>query len=94
MHFRYSPKAEYMVLDFRVLPRLLDLFQNKSHLLKLYKTLHPEDTTETETCGSTIYMDDEYFSKSFAVSGAKLSRIFSPYLSGLLQKQGSKNAEA
>ena len=23
----------------------LDLFQNKSYLLKLYKTLHPEDTT-------------------------------------------------
>ena len=26
----------------------LDLFQNKSYLLKLYKTLHPEDTTVTE----------------------------------------------
>lgn len=26
----------------------LDLFQNKSYLLKLYRTLHPEDTTETE----------------------------------------------
>jgi len=26
----------------------LDLFQNKSYLLKLYKTLHPEGTTETE----------------------------------------------
>ena len=26
----------------------LDLFQNKSYLLKLYKTLHPEDTTTTE----------------------------------------------
>ena len=26
----------------------LDLFQNKSYLLKLYKTLHPEDTTSTE----------------------------------------------
>ena len=26
----------------------LDLFQNKSYLLKLYKTLHPEDTTATE----------------------------------------------
>ncbi len=26
----------------------LDLFQNKSHLLRLYKTLHPEDTTATE----------------------------------------------
>ena len=39
-------------------------------------------------------MDNEYFSKSFAVSGAKLSRIFSPYLPRLLQKQESKNAEA
>jgi hypothetical protein len=39
-------------------------------------------------------MDSEYFSKSFAVSGAKLSRIFSPYLPRLLQKQESKNAEA
>ncbi len=28
----------------------LDLFQNKSYLLKLYKTLHPEDTTATEDC--------------------------------------------
>ena len=26
----------------------LDIFQNKSYLLKLYKTLHPEDTTATE----------------------------------------------
>ncbi len=26
----------------------LDLFQNKSYLLKLYKTLHPEDSTATE----------------------------------------------
>ncbi len=26
----------------------VDLFQNKSNLLKLYKTLHPEDTTATE----------------------------------------------
>ena len=26
----------------------LDLFQNKSYLLKLYKTLHPEDTKATE----------------------------------------------
>lgn len=26
----------------------LDLFQNKGYLLKLYKTLHPEDTTATE----------------------------------------------
>lgn len=26
----------------------LDLFQNKSYLLKLYKTLHQEDTTATE----------------------------------------------
>lgn len=26
----------------------LDLFQNKNYLLKLYKTLHPEDTTATE----------------------------------------------
>lgn len=26
----------------------LDLFQNKHYLLKLYKTLHPEDTTATE----------------------------------------------
>ena len=26
----------------------LDLFQNKSYLLKLYKTLHSEDTTATE----------------------------------------------
>lgn len=81
----------------------LDLFQNKSYLLKLYKTLHPEDSTATEdsltdvtitnvltdnlyndlgfivnnkaddTCRGTIYMDSEYFSKSFAVSGTKLS---------------------
>ncbi len=39
-------------------------------------------------------MDSEYFSKSFTVSGAKLSRIFSAYLPRLLQKQESKNAKA
>ena len=39
-------------------------------------------------------MDSEYFSKSFAVSSAKLSRIFSAYLPRLLQKQESKNAKA
>ena len=26
----------------------LDLFQNKKYLLRLYKTLHPEDTAATE----------------------------------------------
>ena len=39
-------------------------------------------------------MDNEYFGKSFAVFGAKLSRIFSMYQSKLLQKQESENAEA
>ena len=102
----------------------LDLFQNKCYLLKLYKTLHPEDTTATEESltdvtienvltdnlyndlgfivenrlmiliRSTVYIDNEYFSKSFTVSGAKLSRIFSAYQSELLQKQESENAQA
>ena len=35
-------------------------------------------------------MDSEYFGKGFTVFGAKLSRIFSAYLSGLLQKQKVK----
>ncbi len=39
-------------------------------------------------------MDSEYFSKSFAVSSAKLSRIFSAHQPRLLQKQESKNAKA
>ena len=39
-------------------------------------------------------MDSEYFSKGFAVSGAKLSRIFSVYLPRLLQEQESKNVGA
>ena len=65
----------------------LDLFQNKSYLLKLYET--PDDSHR-----STVYMDNEYFGKSFAVFGAKLSRIFSMYQSKLLQKQESENAEA
>lgn len=42
----------------------------------------------------TVYMDNEYFSKGSAVSGAKLSRIFSAHQTKLLQKQESKNAEA
>ena len=48
----------------------LDLFQNKSYLLKLYKTLHPEDTTATEDSLTdvTIMMglfDSEQIIKSF-----------------------------
>ncbi len=41
----------------------------------------------------TVNMDNEYFSKSFAVFGARLSRIFSTYQPKLLQKQESENAE-
>ena len=33
---------------FNVISGLLNLFQDKSYLLKLYKTLHPEDTAATE----------------------------------------------
>ncbi|GFI02874.1 MAG: hypothetical protein HFI44_15560 [Lachnospiraceae bacterium] len=36
----------------------LDLFQNKSYLLKLYKTLHPEDTTATEDSLSNITIEN------------------------------------
>ena len=48
----------------------LDLFQNKSYLLKLYKTLHPEDITATEDSLTdvTIMMglfDSEQIIKSF-----------------------------
>ena len=48
----------------------LDLFQNKSYLLKLYKTLHPEDTAATEDSLTdvTIMMslfDEEQIMKSF-----------------------------
>ncbi len=39
-------------------------------------------------------MDNEYFSKSFTVSGTKLPRIFSAHQPKLLQEQESKNAEA
>ena len=34
----------------------LDLFQNKSYLLMLYKTLHPEDATATEDSLKAIQM--------------------------------------
>ena len=40
----------------------VDLFQNKHYLLKLYRTLHPEDITATEN--------------SLTESGTELSRIF------------------
>ena len=48
----------------------LDLFQNKSYLLKLYKTLHPENTiaTENSLTDATIMMslfDEEQIMKSF-----------------------------
>ncbi len=36
----------------------LDLFQNKSHLLRLYKTLHPEDTTATEDSVTDVTIEN------------------------------------
>lgn len=36
----------------------LDLFQNKSYLLKLYQTLHPEDTTATEESLTDITIEN------------------------------------
>ncbi len=39
----------------------LDLFQDKRNLLKLYKTLHPEDT-----------LDGKYFNPDTAVFGTEL----------------------
>ena len=36
----------------------LDLFQIKSYLLKLYKTLHPEDTTATEDSLTDITIEN------------------------------------
>ncbi len=36
----------------------LDLFQNKSYLLKLYKTLHPEDTDATEDTLDIVTIDN------------------------------------
>ena len=36
----------------------LDLFQNKSYLLKLYKTLHSEDTTATEDSLTDIIIEN------------------------------------
>ena len=36
----------------------IDLFQNKSYLLKLYKTLHPEDTTATEDSLTDITIEN------------------------------------
>ena len=49
----------------------LDLFQNKSYLLKLYQTLHPEDTTATEDTLTDITIENvltdnlyEYFQRT------------------------------
>ena len=36
----------------------LDLFQNKSYLLKLYKTLHPEDITATEDSLTNVTIEN------------------------------------
>lgn len=44
----------------------LDLFQNKSYLLKLYKTLHPEDATATEDSLTDVQMTSS-ISTSFSV---------------------------
>ncbi len=41
----------------------LDLFQNKSYLLKLYKTLHPEDTTATEDSLTTLSISTLFSAK-------------------------------
>ncbi len=37
----------------------LDLFQNKSYLLKLYKTLHPEDTAATEVLKAKVIYESD-----------------------------------
>jgi len=52
----------------------LDLFQNKSYLLKLYKTLHPEDTTATEdsltdVTITNVLTDNLYNDLGFIVNG-------------------------
>ena len=36
----------------------LDLFQDKKNLLKLYKTLHPEDTDATEDTLDIVTIDN------------------------------------
>lgn len=36
----------------------LDLFQNKSYLLELYQTLHPEDTAATEDSLTDITIEN------------------------------------
>ncbi len=36
----------------------LDLFQDRSYLLKLYKTLHPEDTDATEDILDIVTIDN------------------------------------
>ena len=38
----------------------LDLFQNKSYLLKLYKTLHPEDETATEDSLTNVTIENVF----------------------------------
>jgi len=36
----------------------LDIFQDKKNLLKLYKTLHPEDTEATEDTLDIVTIDN------------------------------------
>ncbi len=55
----------------------LDLFQDKKNLLKLYKTLHPEDTDITEdeldiVTIDNVLTDNLYNDLGLAVSGSKL----------------------
>ncbi len=38
----------------------LDLFQDKKNLLKLYKTLHPEDTDATEDTLDIVTIDNVF----------------------------------
>ena len=65
----------------------LNLFQDKSYLLKLYKTLHPEDITSTEdsltdVTITNVLTDNLYNDLGFIANNkfnAKLSWIFSAY---------------
>lgn len=55
----------------------VDLFQNKSYLLKLYQTLHPEDTTATEDSLTDVTIknvltDSLYNDLGFIVNDDKL----------------------
>ncbi len=67
----------------------LDLFQNKSYLLKLYKTLHPEDTTATEDSLTDVTIENVLTDNLYNDLGFILSISTLFFVKYLMSKQSN-----